>query len=72
MWQSSAAGTPIFTIWSYDDAEEGTRVTIREEVPMAAGGASKVFGRLSRPVIVGIRRRVMRSELQNLKLLLEA
>ncbi len=71
-WVTTVGDLRWRTIWRFDSAPEGMHVTVIQEALDDMRGLSKMFGRLSRPIIVRIRTRTMRSELQNLKRLLEA
>jgi uncharacterized protein YndB with AHSA1/START domain len=53
--------------WSFEDADDGTRFTIRGETP----GFGGFFGKLTDPLVLRLFDRDMRASLENLKTILE-
>jgi uncharacterized membrane protein len=58
---------PSSSSFDFEDVPDGTRVTMRGETP----GLGGFFGKLGDPVVVKMLARDMRSDLQNLKTILE-
>ena len=67
-WESTESPMAFTYSWRYEDADGGTKVTLRQDVPSISG----FFGKLADPIVTRMYARSVRADLENLKEILES